>query len=571
MGRKILIAALLAAPLFAQAPEVSSRDVDMPASFRTKVSLVLVPVVVRDKKGQPVGTLRREDFELFDKGKPQAIGKFSIEKAGSQHVEFEPESAGDLLPPSAESLSVAKGPADIAERYTILHFDDMHLSNADLMYVRKAAETLLADGILKTERVAIYTTSGRISQPLTSDVDEVVKAMRRVMSAGRLAEKNATCPPMSFYQAVELDRCQNDVICPARDVGVGDALVCANLDPIRMGAIALSMALSAGKQVLSIGETENRATLLNIRSIVRGLAAMPGQRNLVLVSPGFYVPGFHNELNEIINFAIHSRVTVNAIDARGLSTAGTVPDASERVANPKTIGLKAQFQRFESDASIQLLQELAEGTGGTATVQNNDLTGGFRKITTTPEYVYILGFSPQNLKYDGSFHALKVKLHGPAHLSLMARRGYFAPQHLADPVEEEKREIEEAMFSREVLRDLPVELHSQYFKSGEFDAKLTVLARVNLAALPFRKADGRNLNELTLVVALFDKDGNLVKGSKKMVELKLKDETLADKARSIVTFKTTFDARIGGYVIRLVVRDSEGQLMSTQNGSVVIP
>lgn len=80
-----------------------------------------------------------------------------------------------------------------------------------------------------------------------------------------------------------------------------------------------------------------------------------------------------------------------------------------------------------------------------------------------------------------------------------------------------------------------------------------------------------NLNELTLVAALFDNEGNLLKGSKKLVELKMKDETLADKTRSTVTFKTVFDVKIGGYVIRLVVRDREGQLMSAQNGSVIIP
>jgi hypothetical protein len=41
--------------------------------------------------------------------------------------------------------------------------------------------------------------------------------------------------------------------------------------------------------------------------------------------------------------------------------------------------------------------------------------------------------------------------------------------------------------------------------------------------------------------------------------------------RSAVTFKSTFDVKIGGYVIRLVVRDNEGQLMTAQNGSVIIP
>jgi hypothetical protein len=62
------------------APEKTTKDV--PATFSTKVSLVQVPVVVRDAKGKAVDALQKEDFLLFDKGKPQAITWFSVEKAG---------------------------------------------------------------------------------------------------------------------------------------------------------------------------------------------------------------------------------------------------------------------------------------------------------------------------------------------------------------------------------------------------------------------------------------------------------------------------------------------------------
>src|ERR1700761_3972781 len=66
------------------APQASAEMTshDAPATFSTKVNLVMVPVVVRDGKGKAIGTLQKEDFQLFDKGKPQVISKFSIEKAG---------------------------------------------------------------------------------------------------------------------------------------------------------------------------------------------------------------------------------------------------------------------------------------------------------------------------------------------------------------------------------------------------------------------------------------------------------------------------------------------------------
>src|ERR1035438_9263713 len=78
----------LALGLAAQAPpsqnpaEMATRE--EPATFKARVNLVLVPVVVRDRQGRTLGNLKQEDFQLFDKGKPQVITKFSIEKSGGQ-------------------------------------------------------------------------------------------------------------------------------------------------------------------------------------------------------------------------------------------------------------------------------------------------------------------------------------------------------------------------------------------------------------------------------------------------------------------------------------------------------
>src|SRR5271156_3463200 len=57
--------------------EITSHDT--PTTFTSRVNLVVVPVVVRDRDGKAVGGLKQEDFQLFDKGKPQVISKFSIE------------------------------------------------------------------------------------------------------------------------------------------------------------------------------------------------------------------------------------------------------------------------------------------------------------------------------------------------------------------------------------------------------------------------------------------------------------------------------------------------------------
>jgi hypothetical protein len=165
---------------------------------------------------------------------------------------------------------------------------------------------------------------------------------------------------------------------------------------------------------------------------------------------------------------------------------------------------------------------------------------------------------------------LKVKLKNPQKLTLQARRGYYAPKTFASPDEQAKQEIEDAMFSQEELHNLPVKLRTQFFKASDQDAKLTVLAHVDVKQLHFRKVEGRNNNVLTCVSALFNRNGNFVQGMQKTVTMHLKDDTLAHKLESGITLKTSFDVKPGSYLVRLVVRDAEGQSMSAENGTVEI-
>jgi hypothetical protein len=182
----------------------------------------------------------------------------------------------------------------------------------------------------------------------------------------------------------------------------------------------------------------------------------------------------------------------------------------------------------------------------------------------------VLGFAPQNLKLDGTFHMLKVTLKNPQNLSVQARRGYYAPKNVEDKAEQAKQEIQDAMFSQDELHDLPLDLRTQFFKASDSEAKLTVLAHMDARRLHFRKAEGRNGDELTFVSALFNQNGSFVQGTQKIVTFRLKDETLAHMLNSGITMKTNFDVKPGNYLVRVVVRDEEGQL-SAKNGAVEIP
>jgi hypothetical protein len=111
-------------------------------------------------------------------------------------------------------------------------------------------------------------------------------------------------------------------------------------------------------------------------------------------------------------------------------------------------------------------RELAGATGGTFFHNDNDYFAGFKRLADQPEFIYILGFSPQNLKLDGSFHALNVTVRHVSSPAVQARRGYWAPNQAADAAEAAKEELRGEVFSLDEIRDIPVDLHTEFFQVG---------------------------------------------------------------------------------------------------------
>ncbi len=556
--------ALCGALAFSQTtPEVASNDA--PATFKARVNLVLVRVVVRDKKGRAVGNLTQQDFKLLDKGKPQTIVKFSMEKSGGA-----PKPAVVAETTSSEEPAAAPLPPS-PERFLLYLFDDMHANFQDLVVARNAADAHLASGLTPADRAAVFSTSGQVMVDFTDDRQALHDALMRLQPRSRAKTMGTDCPSVSFYQA---DMIQNRNDTQAFEAAVQDAFVCANLRNPDDRATAENFARAAAMRAVSMGESDSQLALVGLKDAVRRISAMPGQRSIVLVSPGFYLTTSlrHDEM-DVMDRAIRAGVTIGSLDARGLYTIIPGGDAST-FNNGSVTGsiLRSVYERQSYQADADVMAELADATGGTFFQNSNDLGEGFRRLAAAPEYYYILGFSPQNLKLDGSYHVLKVSVPKTSEgLSVQARRGYFAPKHEIDPAEAAKQEISEALFSRDELLDIPVEIHTQFFKSSDFEAKLAVVAHVDMKGIRFQKAEGRNRNTLTIVSALFDRNGNYVVGTTKTLEMRLKDPTLENVLKSGLNVKTSFDVTPGTYAVRLVVRDAEGQMMAARNGAVQIP
>jgi VWFA-related protein len=539
---------------------------EQPVTFKAQSNLVEVLVVARDRAGHAMGNLRQEDFRVLDKGKPQEITKFSVQKSAAAAAIANAPAHGTL--PSGVSN---QGPAP-ATRYVAFVFDDLHIRFEDLPQVREAVRRYLRSSLHPEDRAALFTTSGKIAVDFTAKPEALGEALLRIVPNPLTPSALHSCLYISYSQAVQIEQqvglhpFMSDL---ARSIPLNtayyDATQCLHLPDQKA---VFDTAVEEARQEYDNGEQESRATLATLRDVIRRMAVLPGQRTIVLASPGFFVPpGLQNQGSDLIAQAIRSKVLISTIDARGV-WANPVFDATMSGGPPPPQVIA--YRQLDGDMAADELIALAEGTGGIVN-RNNDFDGGIRKAASAPEYTYILGFSPQNLKADGSFHALKVTARSTAKVSLQARRGYWAPNHAEDELALSKEEIENAVFSRDEIHSLPAEMHTQVTKDGE-QVTLNVLTSLDLKLIQFRKADGRNRNDVTIVAALFDVNGNFIAGKQKLLKLRLRDETVRGlEQKPPIVIATGFEVKPGAYLVRLVVRDEESREITAENAAAQIP
>jgi VWFA-related protein len=546
--------------------ELSTKDTG--TTFKLHVNLVQVPVVVRDSKGSFVPGLKREDFQLFDQGKLQTIMTFGVETPQTRRERAEAAAKTQL-----GEVAGNAGPEKITlpERFIALVFDDIHLNLSDATVVRNSARSFI-ESLAPTDRMAIFGTSEQVKQEFTGDKGALERVLPRILPRPKVGQINETtnCPYVNHYMA---DQYENRGEQRVLDVVTWDTLQCRFAGDRHMLEQARLIADTALRQALIAGDTDNEYTYRALEDVIRRLKGMPGERVLVLASPGFLLSSLFEEEMGIIELANHANIVINTLDARGLYTPDIMGDISEHRSSDtlETAGPKAQYREREQAENEFVLANFAEGTGGTFFRSSNDLVGGLKRAGEAPEILYVLGFSPQNQRMDGKFHVIKVTLTKKQKYRIQARRGYYAPKKLNDPQQQAKQEIAEAVFSQEEIHELPLELQTQYFKSSDAKGHLQVVSRIDIKSLQFRKAEGRNSDDLTVATVLFDENGNSVLGVEKLLEMRLSDETYAKMSKTPLVVTTSLDVKPGRYMIRQVVRESEGAQMAARNQTVFIP
>ena len=546
---------------------------DASTTFKLRVNIVLVRVVARDKNGRVVTNLKKEDFQLTDDHKPQVISTFSVETPVS-HV---PVVAMETSEATSQGTPVPVKAPEFLQGFVALFFDDLQLSVADAVYSQQAARKVLGS-LREADRFALFTTSGQVEQDFTADRTKLDEAIQRVTPTLQDPKEYYCHLPPSLYLA-------NQVI----NLNDTEALAAAIED-----CGSAFQAEAWARRIFSFGEYKVHREFASLGALVRRMSELPGQRTIVMVSPGFFVPSSIHESGDIIDRATKANIVISAIDARGLFTPYILPPEVAPAAPPpqpapprahddstpipdtpaKNPYLRQQYIKTGELMQDDVLGELADGTGGLFFHGRNDIEQGLQQAATEPEVSYVLGFAPEHLKLDGRYHQLRVSLVNKQNLTLRARHGYFAPHGESNPesnVEDvAQQEIAQAVFSQTEMQDFPVQSQAKFF-SGADGVHLTVVARIETATLKFRKDQNHNDDNLTVVTAVFDENGNLLDGQWRVIEMTLRDATRERLNKEGLRVKFNFDLHSGSYLVRIVVRDSEGAQMAALNRAVVIP
>lgn len=532
---KHALAVLVALPLATAL--VSSQQ---PPVFRVATRLVQVSVVVHDRRGEPVTDLKKEDFTILERGKPQAISFFEV--VAADHPAAPPEP----LPPHIFTNVVARQ-AGVPTNVTVILIDLVNTSLVDQHYARRALVDFLGQ-IQPQDRVALYAL-GRQSLTLLHDYTADASSL-----VDRIRTTRGEIPSQLDASTVNADS-QEEL----RALGL-DALA----DMSQMEADFYT-----GNRIVQ--------TLSSLEAVAQHLAGVPGRKNLIWLSGGFPLTiGFDEmpaigstrdqrmftaEMDAAMRALNNAGVAMYPVDARGLMVMPGV-SADTRSAPPRDAGPAVRLQR----APIEAMQEIAERTGGRAAYNTNDLARAVRRAIDDARVTYTIGYYPPDDAKDGKFRDIKVKVNRGG-VDMRYRKGYFAMRPIDVGGKTRKAEMRAAVWSP--LESTAVALKARVdLVDRPQPGTVNVSLYIDPATLSFTKEGDRWKAELDVVYVQKTQSGQQPTGGiSDRVSLALTDTTYAEVVKNGMIRGRAFPREAGTVSLRIVVRDAR----TGSTGSLTVP
>lgn len=539
-----LIAILLSA---AQAPPAPSSAQNTPAgqppAFRVSTRLVEVSVVVHDSHGEPVSDLKKDDFTITERGKPQPISFFSMASADRADAPSVPL-------PSHIFSNVFTEHTGVPTSVTVVLLDLLNTSWTDQIYARKALMKFLGQ-IQPQDRIAIFALGKRSLTLLHDYTTDSASLLARLKKADGEIPSDLDASTLNSDTQAEL---QN------------------------LGLEALADANQREADFFTAGRVVN--TLSTLQAVAQHLSGLPGRKNLIWLSGGFpltigfdEMPAigstrdrrtFTQEMDAAVRALNNSGVAVYPVDARGLMV---LPGFDASVRGSARIGGPAAASRLASiNANIDSMKELAERTGGRAAYNTNDLARAVRRAIDDARVTYTIGYYSTDETQDGKFREIKVKVNRP-HLDVRHRKGYFALKPSDNTAKTRKDEIRAAVWSPLESTAVALNARADFIDQPEPNT-LSVFVQINPAAIGFRKDGDRWKAELDIVYVQKDEHGGVQgNGVTDNLSLAFTDANYAKVVKDGLIRQRRFARQPGAVNLRIVVRD----VASGSIGSLTIP
>jgi VWFA-related protein len=508
--------------------------------LRVTVKLVQVDAVVNDKRGRPVTDLKAEDFEILQDGKRQKVTHCMYIPAGASHT-----AALAQPSPSPGPMPAAKLERQQVRRTIAVVVDDLGVSFASMVDIRRALKKFVDEQVQPDDLVAIIRTAGDVGalQQFTSDKRRLYAAVDRLRWHWR-------------------SRVGLDSFLPS---GV----------PFPEDTVT-SMALEA---------------LQKLTAVVGALRDMPGHKSIMLFSEGVplptdvppYAEALEAAYDRLIDLGARASATIYCIDARGLPTltlsAARNYRENRNAAGELDPGLAYAAQASRYRASQHGMRYLADATGGKFLGDiSNDLSVPVGAVMDDLQGYYSLGYSPAESTFNSAaqrkLHKIKVGVKR-AGLTVRSPSGFFGEEDRTRtaPPAGSTAEMVASMISPFSGGDIAVEATSLFLDAAEGGPGITTMVHVDPAGLTFREqADGWREAQGDIAILVLGDNGNVAAQTALTFGPRLRgadyDRALAEGLEYVVRAPLK---KAGSYDVRVAVRDRATRKLGTAGQFVEIP
>jgi len=526
-------------PVRAQEPPAAQQQPAQP-QYRMRVTseLVLVNVVVRDKKGNLVRDLKKDDFSVAEDGKRQEISTFDFENVDALATAGAAEATVSGASGTSNLLKNTSQPAMDARdrRLMLLFFDFSGMDPEQIERGVDSAKKFVQSKMLPADMIALVSlsTNMRVDLDFSDDKAKVLAAL-------------------SAYTSSE---------------GQGFDL---GTEGSAEGGAETGGAFTADDTDYNTFTADRK--LLALQSLMQALGKISQKKSIIYFSNGISQSGTDNQsaLRATTAAAVKNNVSIYPLDVRGLQAlppGGEARNAS--LHGQSAYNGNAVFNDLNSNAASQeTLSTLADDTGGKAFFDSNDFSGVFSQVQKDTSAYYVLGFTRTNGLKDGRFRHLKVQVNRPD-LKLEYRSGYYAGrdfQHLNRA--DREQQINDELEAELPQTDVAVYAGAAYFRQDDSHYYLGVSLVIPGSQIPFVQAKDRD-NATIDIIGVVQANGKLPVGHLRDT-VKLAVDSAQQVRRKNVQYNTAFILAPGNYHLKFVIRENQTGRMGSFETDVQIP